>query len=337
MASPFAVTAAANSVRLDDNQAAVTTFTVSNVSGRTLTGRAQLRTDQPAALPWLSLAGESEQVFAPNQAVQYSVNIAVPPGSPEGAYTFSIDMIGVEDPDEMFSMGPPVSIEVKQVEVVKNGLPSWWWIPVLAGVVLLVGGALAFIVLRPGGGPGEAVRATITLTTSSVIDLDSSNAISEPSDRDDLEYLEAGTTHIFVAPNRARIVASSSGLTLEQCQAAARDSNVDLAIVSLGQAAASASICVETGEGGISLIQASLVGQGDGGGPATSNLSNDGVRDLAAELAELAIDPSRPATFNLGNDGVRELAELAELAIDPSRPAPPTNSDVRLTFETQPK
>ncbi|MPZ48137.1 MAG: hypothetical protein GEU75_02300 [Dehalococcoidia bacterium] len=306
--SPFAVTAAANSVRLDDKQSAVTTFTVSNASGRTLTGRAQLRTDQPAALPWLSVVGEPERVFPPNEAVQYSVNIAVPPGSPAGAYSFSLDMIGVENPDEMFSMGPPVSIEVKQVEVVKKELPSWWWMPVAAGVVLLIGGVLAFVVLRGDDAPREPVSGTITLATSSVVDLDSNSALGDPSDSDDLQYLEAGTTHVVVGINRARIAASGAGITPEQCLEAASNQDLDIGFVRIQ---GTTTICVATGESGASVVQAALVNQGGGGG--------------------------RPATFTRSaNEGVRAL--IAELGLDPRVTTPlPTTTDVRVAYNTQPR
>src|SRR5205085_8223670 len=102
MPSPFAITAATNAVPLDSNHQGQTSFTVSNTTAQAIRGRARLWTQPTAAGPWLSLLGEAERDFAPDQSQQYALHIAVPPTAPTGDYTFRLDMADVANPEENF-------------------------------------------------------------------------------------------------------------------------------------------------------------------------------------------------------------------------------------------
>lgn len=115
MPSPFAITAAANTVRLDANRRGEATFTVSNVLTRRLQGRALLVTEDPTVAAWLTLVGSAERDFEVAGTQQYPVRIAAPATVPTGVYPFRLDMVGVENPDELFTQGPTVAIEVTTI------------------------------------------------------------------------------------------------------------------------------------------------------------------------------------------------------------------------------
>src|SRR4051794_37351857 len=138
MPGPFAITAAANLIHLDEKRQASTSFTVLNSSGRQLRGRARLTAQTPAAQSWLTLVGEAERDFAIAGTQQYSVQIAVPPTAPAGSQAFRLDVVGVENPDEQLSEGPLVQVEVPApaAPAVKKGFPVW--IPIAAGAALLL-------------------------------------------------------------------------------------------------------------------------------------------------------------------------------------------------------
>jgi hypothetical protein len=146
MPGPFTVTAATNSVKLNDNRQGEAAFTVFNGSGRPLRGQARLKAEDPAATGWLSLAGEAERDFDIAAAHQFAVQIQAPPDAPTGSYPFRLDMVGVEDPDEDYSEGPTVTFQVPEPQPEQEPFP-WWIVGVVAGV-LVVGAIIIFILLN---------------------------------------------------------------------------------------------------------------------------------------------------------------------------------------------
>jgi hypothetical protein len=145
MPNPFSITAAADSVRLDSQGRGSMSFTVSNTSGRSRRGRARLVPADPGQASWLSLEGEAERDFTADGTHQFTVRIAVPPGTPVGRHTFGLDLVSVENPDEEWSQGPKVAFEVPAPPPRK---PFPWWILVVVAGVLLVGGLVAWLVTR---------------------------------------------------------------------------------------------------------------------------------------------------------------------------------------------
>ncbi len=108
MPGPFNITAASDTVRLDAQGRGTTTFTVSNASGRSRRGRARLVPSDPAHAGWLSLEKDAERDFSADGTHQYTVRVAAPPGTPPGRFTFGLDVVSVENPDEEFTQGPKV-------------------------------------------------------------------------------------------------------------------------------------------------------------------------------------------------------------------------------------
>ncbi|HEY6292471.1 MAG TPA: hypothetical protein VI455_13050, partial [Terriglobia bacterium] len=125
MASVFNITTASSTVQLDARGHGEIAFTVSNTSGRHLRGRAKLVPHDPGQRDWLMVAGEPERDFPVNGAQQVTVQVAVPVGSKEGRYTFRLDGVSVQNPDEDYTQGPTVAFAVAEQEVPRR-FP--WWI-----------------------------------------------------------------------------------------------------------------------------------------------------------------------------------------------------------------
>ena len=157
----FTVTAADTKLKLSPSGAAQGQFTVTNRSAQTLKGRLLAKTNEPAKAEWLSVAGESTRDFAPNASQQVVVQLAVPPATPPGSYSFRLDAVSEADPDEDFTEGPPVAFEVEPPPQPKKPFP--WWIVALAGgvVLLIVIGVVVFLLVRGGdsGSQGTVVSS----------------------------------------------------------------------------------------------------------------------------------------------------------------------------------
>ncbi|MDQ5826291.1 MAG: hypothetical protein M3441_19020 [Chloroflexota bacterium] len=168
MANPFAITAAANSLRLDAKQQAQTSFTVYNSSGRAIRGRARIVAQNPTSETWITLVGDAEKDFPIAGTHQYNVEIVVPYGSSPGSYPFRLDMVGTENPDEEFSQGPSVTFEVPVAPPPKKPFPIWIPIAIVVAALVLVGGVIAFLATRGGGTTPPDATATATLTSTPV-------------------------------------------------------------------------------------------------------------------------------------------------------------------------
>jgi hypothetical protein len=130
----FGITAATNTLVLDGQQRAQTAFTVSNLSGRPLRGRARLVAQQPDAQSWLTLDGEAERDFGIGETQQYAVRLAAPPKAAAGQYTFRLDEANVANPDDDYTQGPVVTFQV--APSARRSFP-WWIVAVIAGVLLI--------------------------------------------------------------------------------------------------------------------------------------------------------------------------------------------------------
>jgi hypothetical protein len=127
-------------------------FSVSNVSGRALRGRSRLVFDPgggEAAVDlsgWLTVVPPEERDFDIAETEQYRVQIAPPENAPAESYSFQLDMMDVENPEEHYSPGPTVTFRVPEMEEAPRKFP-WWIVAVVAGV-LVVSGVVVFLLLR---------------------------------------------------------------------------------------------------------------------------------------------------------------------------------------------
>jgi len=144
----FAITAARETVTLDNEGRAEVSFTVSNTGPKPIAGRAKLVPLGSAKAAWLNLDGEQERNFAKGEAHQLTVHIAVPPGTPVGKYSFRLNIISVENPDDEFTEGPSFSFEVKELTVAQAPARKFpWWIVAIAGVLVVGGGLITWLLI----------------------------------------------------------------------------------------------------------------------------------------------------------------------------------------------
>jgi heat shock protein HslJ len=167
MPSPFAITTTANAVSLDARRSGEASFTVSNTSGSPIRGRAQLTPEPPASAVWLTLMEEGEQDFSTGSTQQYTVKITVPADTPAGTYSFRLNMVGVENPDELFTQGPSATFQAPEPEA-KRPFP-WWIVIAAAGILALccalgVGGYFVAQNLQPTSPPTGTPPPTPTKT-----------------------------------------------------------------------------------------------------------------------------------------------------------------------------
>jgi beta-lactam-binding protein with PASTA domain len=141
MPGPFTITAATHNAHVDATRRGEAFFTVFNASGGPIRGQAQIRTEDPAAAAWLSVRGDAEWDFDVAGTQQITVQIAAPPDAPAGRYPFRLTMVGVENPDELFSEGPSVTFDVTEVEEEKEPFP--WWLAAIVAGVLVIGAVIA--------------------------------------------------------------------------------------------------------------------------------------------------------------------------------------------------
>jgi hypothetical protein len=133
----FTITAAGTRVNLDSSGTARAQFTVTNTTPQSLKGRLLTRPAAPASPDWFTIAGESIRDFGPDSAEQVVVQLAVPTGSPPGAYSFRLDAVSQAEPDEDFTEGPSVAFDVAPAPAPpKKKFP--WWLVIVLGVLLVV-------------------------------------------------------------------------------------------------------------------------------------------------------------------------------------------------------
>src|SRR6266567_4861899 len=136
--------AASTNLKLHAKEKTEITYTVSNLSGRHVRGRVSLRPDDPAVKnKWVTLTEESEKDFGENGTFQFKVTVNMPVNATPGKYTFRLDAVNADVPDEGDS-GPTVGFEI--VGAPPPSFPKWI-IPVAAVVLLLVIGLVAWLIL----------------------------------------------------------------------------------------------------------------------------------------------------------------------------------------------
>lgn len=154
MSRPFTITTPATSIELDASRTDEVAYTVFNVSGRRLVGRALIHLpdgNDATSKSWFTIQDEIERVFPEDGTQHFTVTIAVPPDVPAGSYLFRFDMVGVEDVNELHVAGSSVAVQVP--EPTEEEKPRCrWCIPVAVAAMLLLvtGGVIAFLLTRGG-------------------------------------------------------------------------------------------------------------------------------------------------------------------------------------------
>lgn len=146
MSRKFTITTPTNLSRADAQGRVQVEFTVANTSGAPERRLFRVAPLGDAKETWLSLAGENERAFAADGVHQLSVTAAVPPGTPAGRYGFRLDCIAATRAGEEIEEGPAVYFDVAASKIEPKS-KAWIWIA--AAVVVLIGGALTWLLTRP--------------------------------------------------------------------------------------------------------------------------------------------------------------------------------------------
>jgi hypothetical protein len=149
MSRIFAITAVNEQVSVGGDGRGEITFTVTNSSVRPMRGQLRVRPLGSTQREWLNIAGETERAFSPNATQQVVVKVNAPPGIPAGKYQFRLDTVSIINPDDDFTEGPTVDLEIKATEAPKKAFP-WLIIAAAAGAVILI--AAGIWLFWPSGG-----------------------------------------------------------------------------------------------------------------------------------------------------------------------------------------
>ena len=108
----FTVTTPSVTVTLSESRMGQVPFTVTNVGNRKLRARAKITPGPGAPADWFSVEGDSERDFEIGAARQFVVRVDPPLGAPAGTYSFRLDAVGIEHPDEDYSEGPSCQVNI---------------------------------------------------------------------------------------------------------------------------------------------------------------------------------------------------------------------------------
>jgi hypothetical protein len=116
MATAFDITAPTNEIPLGESLRGEIPFTVRNATGAPVRARGSVIPEDTAPRDWFAIQGEAERSFATNGVQQFTVEVAVPPGTPEGSHLFRLDVESVERPNQVFTHGPSIRLTVPASE-----------------------------------------------------------------------------------------------------------------------------------------------------------------------------------------------------------------------------
>lgn len=153
MAFAFDIVPTTTSAKLDASGKGQLEFTVTNALKRDVRVRVRVIPEGQSRAEWLKLDATEKDLKADGTA-KFAVAVAAPREAAAGDYAFHIVVASVAKPDDEFANGPSVSFSVSQPPP-DGKKPFPWWIPVVAGAVLLVGGGVTWFLLRDGGKPGD--------------------------------------------------------------------------------------------------------------------------------------------------------------------------------------
>ncbi len=154
MSRIFAITSSTSAVALNHQGHGKVTFTVTNTGAEAVRVRGRLVPEGTAQADWLRPPQDNERRLETNGTEQFTVDLVVPPQAAAGHYSFRFDAVSVANPDDDYVEGPSVAFDVAVPTEPEGSFP--WWILLLMGGLLLVGGIVAYVMLSGPKELGEA-------------------------------------------------------------------------------------------------------------------------------------------------------------------------------------
>lgn len=112
MTRTFSITSPSLTVSASRGRESTIRFTVRNTTDTAARGRAILVPLHGAEDSWISVDRDVERDFGPEQADEFDVHIRIPSAADPGRYSMRLDIAAVRNPDEDYTAGPEVAIEV---------------------------------------------------------------------------------------------------------------------------------------------------------------------------------------------------------------------------------
>lgn len=135
MPRAFDITPSTTRIRASSGETGEIAFTVSNKLEGLVHARAVAAPDGETDGTWLSIPAGQEYDLGKDETKLITVKYEIPANAKAGTYPFHIVVSSLSNPDELYAVSSTVPIEVKHVE---RKFP--WWIVILAGGLLVVGG-----------------------------------------------------------------------------------------------------------------------------------------------------------------------------------------------------
>ncbi|MBM7116788.1 hypothetical protein [Archangium primigenium] len=157
MPRAFDLTATTPQVDLDASGHGEVAFTLSNRLGTAVGVRATVEPSGGTPAGWMTFPEGAERALAPDGTAVLPVRITVPPGTPPGAYGFSVVVASQANPDEHYDRSPAVAFRVVAAAPVAKKRFPWWIVALAAGVLLIGGGGLALFLSRGSPPPPKVV------------------------------------------------------------------------------------------------------------------------------------------------------------------------------------
>lgn len=153
-------TTASDILKADAKGHAEVVFTVTNTTARPVRGMGRAVALESTKKEWLQISGESDRDFSAGGTQQYVVTFDAPvataapsgPSAPAAAdkYSFRLDVASGRNPDEDFTEGPVVKVEMPLPKPVTppKPFPKWIFIPIAAVVLIGIAVGLYFLLRK---------------------------------------------------------------------------------------------------------------------------------------------------------------------------------------------
>lgn len=128
-----------SSVKKGETAKGTATYSVTNRTGETKRARVSIDPGDGAEQSWFTVRDGDERDIAPGATESFSIDLAVPPGSPN--HSFEVVVVNLEDSDNDFARGSTVAFNAPALT--ENGpWLKWWMIAAPIALVLIVGGVI---------------------------------------------------------------------------------------------------------------------------------------------------------------------------------------------------